>query len=248
MDIPRLRQYGVEIPEVEAKRKEINENHRELRMTQSQLTVLKQQREQARVVDTQAAVKARREGKKDPGARAERKLEAEIEQVTREISVLEGLAAELEAEASELMSEHAEEIQAALIKTLQEINHEQLDALAKVEVARSQRLQLTSTLQKTVAATPAPPVEEGREGGQDTVTIMAHHGMDSIMRVGEDQIQKVLAHLRAEAGDTGQRDMIAEQENPPADVNFAGTAGMAVPAGKAYYEQRKAERVADEGA
>ena len=57
-------------------------------------------------------------------------------------------------------------------------------------------------------------------------------------------LAEVLAHLRAEAGDTGQRDQIAAQENPVADVFFPGAAGMAVARGRSFFEQRRAERAA----
>jgi hypothetical protein len=238
---PPLKAHGILIPELEARRKEIVENRRQLRLAESQLPRFEQGVERARLEDTRAGVRARREGKKDPGPKNEMKAQADRDRLRREIAVLEGLDVELTNEAYGILREHGEEIIQALDDNLKELNDTQLAALAQVAATRSQRLQLQSVLGQVSASIPQP---EAQATGGDYSEVLVHRDPGSVLRVDENEVKKVLAHLRAEAGDTGQRDQIAAQENPVADVFFPGAAGMAVARGRSFFEQRRAERAA----
>jgi hypothetical protein len=240
-DLPRLKAFGIEIAELEGTRKEIVENRRQLHLAEAQLPRLEADVERARGEDTQAAIKARRAGRKDPGARGEEKAQAELDRLRREIAVLQGVDHALTTEAQEILAKHAEEIADRLKATLTDLNHGQLAAISEVETARVQRLQLQSVLAQVSALAP-PPEPQGAVGGY--AEVLVHHGVESVCRVDEGQVQKVVAFLKAEAGDATERDQLAQQENPVADVFYAGTAGMAVPKGKILYQQRKAERAA----
>jgi hypothetical protein len=239
--IPPLKAHGIEIRSLEDLRKEIAENRRELRLAQSQLPQLEQVVEQARLADTRAGVQARRAGKNDPGPKNEQKAQAELDKVRREVAVLQGLDAQLASEGQEILGKHAEEITQKVRATLSEVNESQLAAIAEVEASRARRGQLSNVLAQVAALAPQP--EPQAEAG-DYVEVLVHHAGDSIRRVDEGQIQKVLACLRAEAGDTGQRDQLAAMESPVADVFHLGAGALPVPEGKIFYEQRKAERTA----
>lgn len=244
IQLPPLRTFGVEIAEVEAKRREIVETRRALRLAESQLPQLEQGVERARGEDTQAAIKARRAGRKDPGGRGEEKAQAELDRLRREIAVLQGVDHALTTEAQEILAKHAEEITQRLKEALGEINGGQLAALAEVEAARSRRLQLQSTLAQVSALVPEPEVVA--EGG-DFVEVLVHHAADSVVRVDENDVQKVFAAIRAEAGDTAQRDELVAMENPVADVLHLGAAGLPRPAAYQRFKERRAERAASSG-
>jgi hypothetical protein len=78
--------------------------------------------------------------------------------------------------------------------------------------------------------------------------VIHHYNPDSVYRVDEGQIRKVFAHLRAEAGDSAQRDELAAMETSSGDdVINLGVAALPVSAGKLYFEQRRAERAASPG-
>lgn len=245
IQLPPLKAFGIEIVGLEASRREIVENRRQLRLAEARLLQLEQEVERARVEDTQAAIRARREGKKDPGAKGEEKAQAALDRLRREIAVLQGLDAQLTTEAQQILGEHAGEITQRLKGALAEVNDAQLTALGEVERARSQRLQLSTTLAQVSALIPEPDTVDAEAG--PFVEVIHHYDPASVHRVDEGQIRKVFAHLRAEAGDSAQRDELAAQENQPADVFFLGAAGLPRPAGKVYFEQRKAERAASSG-
>jgi hypothetical protein len=242
--LPPLKAHGVEIPTLEDLRKEIRENLRALRLAESQLPQREQGVERARVEDTQASIRARREGKSDPRPKNEEKAQAALDKARREIAVLQGLDTQLTTEAQEILAKHAAEITARLQATLTEANNTQLAALDAVEAARAERLQLSTVLAQVAAV--APPQAEAQGEAGDYVEVLVHHDADSVFRVGEDQVQKVLAFLRGESGDSGPRDQLAAMENPPADVVDFGTS-LPVAAGKVYFEQRRAERAASSG-
>jgi hypothetical protein len=243
MTLPPLRAHGVEIPEIEAKRKEINENRRELREAQAHLRSLEGRMQQARDEDTQAAIVAKRQGAKDPGPKAEKKLQGEIEKARREVRVLEGISHELAYEASDLLAEHAETILEGLMGTLQEHNSAQLEALARVDAARSARAQLANTLSRVRAVIEEEEPLPGPAGDRMEVF---NFNLQNLMRVEEPQIQRVLAHLRAESGDTRQRDQIVAQEDVMADENNVVdlTLESARPEGFDYFKIRRAARLA----
>jgi hypothetical protein len=241
MNLPPLRAHGVEIKQIEDKRTELNQNRRERRMAEVQLRQLEASVEQARMQDTQAAVRARRENRKDPGPRHENKLRAQIEKLTREVSVLEGLGAELEAEARDLMRDHAQQITEALRANLGRINEAQLGALSQLENARSQRQELLRTLGHVDAFVPVEAVED-QGPGRDYTELGGIHGTKSIRQMDDHDVMRVLAQLRAEAGDVAELETMAAQEQPVVDIYFPGASGLPKPAGRIAFEQRRAER------
>jgi hypothetical protein len=243
-NLPPLKVHGVHIGAIEDKRSELNENRRALRLAESVLTQLESQREQAKAEDVMAAVHAKRAGKKDPGPKAEKKLEDQIQQASREITVLKGLQDELESEAYDLMRENAGEIAQALGENLEALNTRQLEAITQLEATRGSRQALLRTMEMVGAYDPSFASEAAAEPGpgQDYFEVFAHHTTDSIMRINDQQLQKVIAQLRAEAGHREDLQAVVEQEQGTQDVFFPGTAGMPRPAGYERFMERKAER------
>jgi hypothetical protein len=242
--IPPLRTHGIEIPEIEAKRKELNDNRRALRQAEAKLRQLEAQRQQARQEDTRLAVAAKRKGEKDPGDKNTARVDKEIEKASREVAILQELERQLEQEAGELLADHAAEIRSGLMETLEDLNNSQLLAINRLEESRSQRLQLSNALTQVMGALPPEAAPVPTEG-HHTFEVLAHESSQSIMRVDETQIQRVISRLRAEAGDTGQLQEIAAMEYQPDDVFYPCAAGMGRPEGLKYFQQRQAERAAE---
>jgi hypothetical protein len=240
--IPPLRAHRVEIPEIEAQRKEIHANHRELRMAEVRLTQLGNRREQAEVEDARDAVAAKRAGKKDPGDKHQKKLEGEIEKAQREVDVLKGLQTELEQEAWELMRDHAHEITEALNTNLEDLNTRQLEAITQLEAVRAQRQGTLRTLETVSSFTP-PEQPEAQGNGTDTFEVVVHNRAN-FHRLDDQQLQKVIAQLKAEAGHREDLQSFIEQEQGTQDIFFPGTASMPKPPGRVAFEERKAAREA----
>jgi hypothetical protein len=242
--IPPLRAHGVEIPEIEAQRKEIHANHRELRMAEVRLTQLGNRREQAKVEDTRDAVAAKRAGKKDPGDKHQKKLEGEIEKGQREVDVLKGLQTELEQEAWELMREHSAEIIRALNENLENLNAIQLKAISQLETVRAERQGTLRALEMVGRFVPTE-VPEAEGPGQDYWELSLNHNTSTLFKMDDQAIGRTLAQLKAEAGHREELESIAAQEQDTVDVFFPGTASLPQPEGYKLFLQRKAERTAE---
>jgi hypothetical protein len=240
MRIPRLREFNVDVPAIEDKRKEINEASREMKMAESLVVRLESQREHAKSLDIVAGLDAKRNGKKDPGDKHADKLDRDLSAAKRERDILTALVRELEAEAATLLTEHATEIQAGLFEAAAKANTEQLAALAAVRRSRSQRMGLQQSLTGVgeYVEVPAPPEITGN--GVDTTWIMTH----GLYRPpNEEEITEVLAWLRAEAGDSTEAKQIEEMSTPTVDVFAASGGGLRPWSGKV---QAAARREAEE--
>jgi hypothetical protein len=242
-NLPPLKVHGVEIADVESKRQEMNENRRALRTAEVLLHQLENQTEQAKSEDVLAAVHARREGKKDPGNRRQKQLETQIERARREVVLLEGLQTELEDEAHHLMRENSAEINRSLGESLEALNTRQLEAIAALEATRSQRQGLLRTMEMAGAFAPSEqPEVQGT--GSDYFEVI-RHDTNTLFRINDQELGKVVAQLKAEAGHREDLQAVVEQEQGTQDVFFAGTAGMPRPAGYQHFLERKAAREAE---
>jgi hypothetical protein len=240
MSLPPLRAHGVDIPEIESKRKELHETHRALRMAESALMQLQQRREQAQAEDITAAVHAKRKGAKDPGDRHQKALETKIKKQQREISVLKGLESELTSEAFELMRDHAQEILDTLRENLKGLNEHQLEAIMKLEAVRSSRQALLRAADQVNMFVPSELAYE-QGSGTDILEVVVHSRAN--FEMNDQQMQKALAQLRAECGAPEQLEAIREQEDPgTTDVFFP--ISLKKPAGRIAFEERRAEREA----
>jgi hypothetical protein len=199
VEIPRLKAYGVEIPEIEEKRKEINETTRELRMAETRVHQLEGQRENARFQDTRQGLKAKRRGKRDPGTKHQDKLEGEIAAAKRECEILSALLAELEGETRDLVTEHSHTILEGLRAAQRELDQEQLKALETLSTTRATRQGLQQSLDKVAAVAEAPPSPEPQGPGRDMIFVMRH----SLYRPPNDQeIAEALASSRLSRSST----------------------------------------------
>lgn len=241
-NLPPLKAFGVEVAEMENKRSEMNENRRALRQAEVALTQLQNQREQAKVEDIRDAVTAKRAGKKDPGDKHQKKLAAEIEKAQREVDVLKGLQTDLEQEASELMRDHTSEISEALGANLKDLNTRQLEAITQLEAVRAQRQGTLRTLE-TVSSFAPPEQPEAQGNGVDTFEVVVHNRAN-FHRLDDQQLQKVIAQLKAEAGRRGDLQALVQQEHGTQDIYFPGTASLHKPPGRVAFEERKAAREA----
>ncbi len=240
MRIPRLREFDVYVPELESKRKELNETTREQKMAESLVARLESQREHARAQDVTAGLAARRAGKPDPGNKHEKKLEADVVAAKRNRDILFALVRELEAEASTLLAEHATEIQAGLFEAVGKANTEQLQALDSVRGARSRRMGLQQSLTSLGEYVEPPAPAQVTGNGVDTTWIMTH----GLYRPpNEEEIAEVLAHLKAEAGDTAEAQSIQEMASPKADIFAAQGGGLKPWSGKVRSEERREAEV-----
>jgi hypothetical protein len=244
MNLPPLKAHGVEIEEIENKRREMNENRRALRQAQAQLAQLEAQRELARAQDLTAAIHAKKANKPDPGTKNEDRLEKKITAAQREANVLQGLQVDLEQEAWEIMREHAHEITQTLSANLRRVNEAQLGAISQLENARSQRQQMLRTLEQVEGFAPVETVED-QGPGQDYVELGGIHHTGSVRQIDDHDIMKVMAQLKAEAGDDAELQSIAEQEQGTADLFAPGPSVMRMTAGRQEFERRKAERLAE---
>jgi hypothetical protein len=241
-NLPPLKAFGVEIEEIEAKRKEIHENHRALRQAEVALTQLESQRSQAEAEDILTAVAARRKGQKDPGNKRQDRLEKHIQAAQREVEVLRSLQEELDQEAWELMRAHASEISEALGARLKDLNRRQLGAISELEAIRSQRQGTLRTLETVSAFTPREQ-PEAQGNGTDTFEVFVHNTAN-FHRLDDQQLQKAMAQLKAEAGHREELHALIDQDQGTQDIFFPGTAGMRKPLGRVAFEERQAAREA----
>jgi hypothetical protein len=241
--LPPLKAHGVEIAAIEAKRSEMNENRRALRQAEVALTQLENQRPQAEAEDILTAVAARRKGQKDPGNKRQDRLEKQIQAAQRDVDVLRSLQAELEQESWELMRGHASEISESLNANLKDLNTRQLEAITQLEAIRAQRQGTLRTLE-TVSSFAPPEQPEAQGNGVDTFEVVVHNRAN-FHRLDDQQLQKVIAQLKAEAGHREDLQSFIQQEQGTQDIFFPGTASMPKPPGRVAFEERKAAREAE---
>jgi hypothetical protein len=242
--LPPLKAHGVEIQEIESKRAQMNENRHALRQAEVRLQQLENSREQAKQEDVKAAVAAKRKGQKDPGDKNANRLEKQIQLARREVDVLRSLQTELEQESWELMREHSAEIIRALNENLKNLNAIQLKAISQLETVRAERQGTLRALEMVGGFVPTE-VPEAQGPGQHYTELALHHTRDSVFKMDDQVIARVMAQLKGEAGFREELEAIAEQEQGTVDVFFPGTASLPRPAGYERFMERKAEREAE---
>jgi hypothetical protein len=141
------------------------------------------------------------------------------------------------------MRDHASEISEALGANLKDLNTRQLEAITQLEAIRTQRQGTLRTLE-TVSSFAPPEQPEAQGNGTDTFEVVVHNRAN-FHRLDDQQLKKVIAQLKAEAGRREDLQSFIQQEQGTQDIFFPGTASMPKPPGRVAFEERRAAREAE---
>jgi chromosome segregation ATPase len=209
MYIPPLRAAGLDVEEIEDRRKELRDLGKDLNMAEAELMTLESRIPQMRRLDAEMGAAARRAGKKDPGPRLVKELEAKIEATERERDILVAAIEAVEVEIANYVSERAEELIGVLRNQEAELNGAQLAAISTLEAARNRRHTLVRAA--SWIAQFIPPEEEAAGGPpQDRFEVVDPHAHRRD-RPSDLEIARVLAYLRSEAG--GDVEVVMEAQD-----------------------------------